>query len=99
MSALTEKSMDIVGEDVAEEKPREAEVLADSRSVDDIGDSDKDKDTVRGLTASLDKIFASVGLSVKGWCMCRQAMRAFDVRISCCLDAPVGDGLIFDLRR
>ena len=69
VSALTEKSMDIVGEDVAEEKPREAEVLADSRFVDDIGDSDKDKDTVKGLTTSLDKIFSSVGLSVKGWCM------------------------------
>ena len=69
VSALTEKSMDIVGEDVAEEKPREAEVLADSRFVDDIGDSDKDKHTVKGLTTSLDKIFSSVGLSVKGWCM------------------------------
>ena len=69
VSALTEKSMDIVSEDIVDEKPREAEVLAESRFVDDLGDSEKNKEVVRALTESLDEVFASVGLSVKGWCM------------------------------
>ena len=42
-------------------------VLVIARFVDDLGDSDKDAETVKKIIEAADKLFESCGLQCKGW--------------------------------
>ena len=67
VSAQSEKAVDKLAMAVKESKGRLAELLRDSRFVDDLGDSDLGKEEILSLVKDADDTFQEVGLSCKGW--------------------------------
>ena len=67
VSAQSEKAVDKLAVSVKEFNPRLAELMTESRFVDDLGDSDSDLEKITKLIEDADAIFAGVGLSCKGW--------------------------------
>ena len=67
VSALSEKALTMLAESVGDKFPRLAELLSKDRFVDDIGSSDFSKEIVTDIIAAADKLFESVGLTVKAW--------------------------------
>ena len=67
VSAQSEKAVDKIATAVKESKGRLAELLRDSRFVDDLGDSDLGKEEILSLVKDADDTFQEVGLSCKGW--------------------------------
>ena len=67
VSALSETAILALAGLVAKVKPRVAEMVRESRFVDDLADSDKDKETIEKLKKDADEAFESVGLKCKGW--------------------------------
>ena len=67
VSALSEKAIIMLAEYIRSRNPRLAELLLQGRFVDDLGDSDKDLETVQKLIKAADELFESVGWSVKGY--------------------------------
>ena len=57
----------MLAEYIRPRNPRLAELLLEGRFVDDLGDSDKDLETVQNLIKAADELFESVGWSVKGY--------------------------------
>ena len=52
---------------IEEKNPRLAELLRDSRFVDDLGDSDDTVEMIKNLIEDAENLFAKVGLACKGW--------------------------------
>ena len=67
VSALSETAILALANLVAKVKPRVAEMVRESRFVDDLADSDKDSETIEKLKNEADEAFESVGLKCKGW--------------------------------
>ena len=67
VSAQSEKAVDKLATAVKESKGRLAELLTDSRFVDDLGDSDLCREEILALIKDADETFQEVGLSCKGW--------------------------------
>ena len=67
VSAQSEKAVDKIAVSVKESNPRLAELMTDSRFVDDLGDSDTDLEKITKLIKDADETFGGVGLSCKGW--------------------------------
>ena len=67
VSAQSECSIIKLAEYVRELNPRLAELLLESRFVDDLGDSEIDIETLKKLIDEADKLFSMVGLACKGW--------------------------------
>ena len=67
VSAQSEAAVDKIALSIRESNPRLAELLKDSRFVDDLADSECKKEDLKKLIEDADKIFESVGLSCKGW--------------------------------
>ena len=67
VSALSERAVLNLASHIRNVNARLAELLQDSRFVDDIADSDSDQDVVKKLLKEADELFESVGLSCKGW--------------------------------
>ena len=69
VSALSERAVINLAQDISKTHPRLAELLKDSRFVDDLGDSDVSKEVIKKLIDAADELFESVGLKIKGWCV------------------------------
>ena len=67
VSALSERAVLNLAEHVRETNPRLCQLLSLSRMVDDLGDSDMDLASVKGIIDDVNELFESVGLSCKGW--------------------------------
>ena len=67
VSAQSEAAVDKIALSVMNTNPRLAELLRDSRFVDDIADSECKKEEIVKLIEDANQIFESVGLSCKGW--------------------------------
>ena len=67
VSALSERAVINLAHHVSKTNPRLAELLLQSRFVDDLADSDVDHESIKKLVDSADELFASVGLKCKGW--------------------------------
>ena len=67
VSAQSEAAVGKLADAIENDNPRLAEMLRDSRFVDDLGDSDAALETIRGLCDDTDALFEQVGLSCKGW--------------------------------
>ena len=67
VSGQSECSIIKLAEYVREFNPRLAELLLESRFVDDLGDSDIDMETLKKLIEEADKLFSMVSLLCKGW--------------------------------
>ena len=67
VSALSERAVMNLASFIRNINARLAELLNDSRFVDDIADSDLGHDIVKKLLKAADDLFESVGLSCKGW--------------------------------
>ena len=67
VSAQSEAAVDKIALSVRELNPRLAELLADGRFVDDLGDSDVTMENIENLIKDANEIFEKVGLSCKGW--------------------------------
>ena len=69
VSAQSECAIIKLSEAIKDTNPRLADLLMKSRFVDDLGDSAKDKETLKKLIDDADELFSSVGLACKGWTM------------------------------
>ena len=67
VSAQSECAIIKLAEAIKDTNPRLADLLLNSRFVDDLGDSAKDIETLKKLIDEADKLFSSVGLACKGW--------------------------------
>ena len=73
VSALSERAILDLAAMVKSANPRLAEFLVSSRFVDDLADSDKDRETIDKIIEAADKLFESAGLRIKGWCISNQS--------------------------
>ena len=67
VSAQSEAAVGKLAEAIQDKNPRLAEMLKDSRFVDDLGDSAENIELIKSLCDDADELFAQVGLSCKGW--------------------------------
>ena len=67
VSALSERAVLDIADQITQDFPRLAELLHKSRFVDDLADSMNNNDDIKKLIESADNLFASVGLTCKGW--------------------------------
>ena len=67
VSALSERAVLDLAESISNSNSRLEILLTIARFVDDIADSDVDKETVKNIIEQADKLFESVGLECKGW--------------------------------
>ena len=67
VSAQSEAAIIKLAEAIRETNPELANLLLKARFVDDIGDSKAKMELLKKLVDAADKLFASVGLSCKGW--------------------------------
>ena len=69
VSALSEQAIIKLAHFIRLNQPRLAELMEDSRFVDDLADSLENKEVIKALVDEADKLFESVGLECKGWSM------------------------------
>ena len=67
VSAMSEQAVLDLAATVRDKNPRLADLLQHARFCDDIGDSDKDLETVNMIKKEADELFSSAGLEVKSW--------------------------------
>ena len=67
VSAQSEAAVIKLAAAIEENNPRLAELLCDSRFVDDLGDSDENVEMIKNLIEDADSLFTKVGLACKGW--------------------------------
>ena len=67
VSAQSEAAVVKLAAAIEESNPRLAELLRDSRFVDDLGDSDHNTEMIKDLIEDADTLFDKVGLACKGW--------------------------------
>ena len=67
VSALSEQAIIKLAQFIRLNQPRLAELMEDSRFVDDLADSLENKEVTKALADDADKLFQSVGLECKGW--------------------------------
>ena len=67
VSALSEQAVLDLAASARKTNPRVADLLISARFCDDLGDSDKDDETVKMIIQEADVLFGKVGLECKGW--------------------------------